>query len=84
MSDTTITVRVPQAIKDRLEAIGSTYRRSKSFLALEAIQRYVENEEEYIEGIKDARADVKAGRTFTNDEVFASIDAVIARKAATV
>lgn len=84
MSDTTITVRVPQAIKDRLEAIGSTYRRSKSFLALEAIQRYVESEEEYIEGIKEARAEIKAGLTFTNDEVFASIDTIIARKAASL
>jgi predicted transcriptional regulator len=83
MTDTTITLRVPQDLKNRLEALGSSYKRTKSYLALEAIQRYVETEEEYIEGIKEARADIKAGRTFTTDEVFASIDKIINRQKAT-
>lgn len=79
MSDTTITVRVSQEMKDRLEAIGSSYKRSKSFLASEALKRYIQNEEAYLEGIREARADLSEGRHYTNQQVFEQIDEAISK-----
>lgn len=63
MSDVTLTVRLSKQLRDRLEVLSTETRRSKSFLGMEAIQNYVETEEEIILGIKRGIADVKAGRT---------------------
>jgi predicted transcriptional regulator len=41
-SSTTITVRLDARVKRRLEALARSTRRSKSFLAAEAIASYVE------------------------------------------
>ena len=43
MSDsTTITVRIDKSVKKRLEAAAARVRRSKSFLAAEAIEEYLD------------------------------------------
>lgn len=63
MSDVTLTVRLSKQLRDRLEILSTETRRSKSFLGMEAIQNYVETEEEIILGIKRGLADLKAGRT---------------------
>jgi predicted transcriptional regulator len=52
MSDVTVTVRMPKALRDRLEALSTETRRSKSFLVTEAIQQFVGTEEEIVLGIK--------------------------------
>jgi predicted transcriptional regulator len=66
MSDVTLTVRLSKQLRDRLEILSTETRRSKSFLGMEAIQNYVETEEEIILGIKRGLADVKAGRTVSH------------------
>ena len=38
----TLTVRLKTAVKERLEAMATSTRRSKSFLAAEAIEEFVE------------------------------------------
>jgi predicted transcriptional regulator len=78
MTDTTITVRVSTGLRDRLEAIAKTTRRSKSFLSNEAIERYVESEEEFIESIKQARKDMSEGRGIPHEQVMREIDEMIA------
>ena len=52
-------------------------RRSKSFLAAEAVSAYVERELEIIEGIRRGMADVEAGRVVPHDEAMAEVQAVI-------
>jgi RHH-type transcriptional regulator, rel operon repressor / antitoxin RelB len=51
---TTITVRLETHLKDRLEALARSTRRSKSWLAAEAIAAYVEREAWQIEQIESA------------------------------
>jgi predicted transcriptional regulator len=62
MSDVTVTVRMTKSLRDRLEVLSAATRRSKSFLSMEAIQNYIETEEQIILGIERGQADVKAGR----------------------
>jgi predicted transcriptional regulator len=83
MSDVTVTVRMPKHLRDRLEALSEATRRSKSFLGLEAIQHYVETEEEIVLGIKRGMADVNAGRTVPHAEAMRQIRATIDTVAAT-
>jgi predicted transcriptional regulator len=78
MTDTTITVRVSTELRNRLEAIAVETRRSKSFLSNEAIERFVETEEEFIESIRQARKDVAEGRGIPHEQVMREIDEMIA------
>lgn len=57
---TTITVRIDEAIKDRLGDLAGSTRRSKSFLAAEAIREYVENNEWQIAEISAALKEADA------------------------
>jgi predicted transcriptional regulator len=78
MTDTTITVRVSTELRDRLEAIAKETRRSKSFLSNEAIERFVESEEEFIESIRQARQDMAEGRGIPHEQVMREIEEMIA------
>ena len=58
---TTLTVRIDSAIKDRLEGLADATKRSKSSLAAEGIEAFVEREERQIAGIKKAMASLDRG-----------------------
>jgi predicted transcriptional regulator len=76
-ASTTMTIRVRPDVKEKLDRIASDTRRSKSFLAGEAVAAYVDRELEIIEGIKRGMADAEAGRVVAHDEAMAEIYAVI-------
>ncbi len=76
-ASTTMTIRVSTDVKEKLDRIATDTRRSKSFLAGEAVAAYVERELEIIEGIKRGQADAAAGRVVPHDEAMAEIYAVI-------
>ena len=85
-ASTTMTIRVSPETKSKLERIAADTRRSKSFLAAEAVSAYVERELEIIDGIKRGMADVAAGRVIPHAQAVAEMREVIAeakrRKAA--
>ena len=58
---TTLSVRIDSDTKDRLEALAKRSRRSKSFLAAEAIAAYVEAETWQLDEIKLASRSSIAG-----------------------
>ena len=76
-TSTTMTIRVSSETKLKLERIAADTRRSKSFLAAEAVSAYVDRELEIIEGIKRGMADAAAGRVVPHDDAMAEVDAVI-------
>ena len=75
---TTMTIRLSTETKEKLGRLALDTRRSKSFLAAEAVAAYVEREIEIIDGIRRGFADVAAGRVVSHDDAMAEIDAVIA------
>lgn len=79
MNSTTMTIRVPVEVRDKLARIASGTRRSRSFLAAEAVAAYVERELSIIEGIERGLADVAAGRTVPHDVAMREVEAVIAK-----
>jgi predicted transcriptional regulator len=76
-ASTTMTIRVSSETRQKLERIATDTRRSKSFLAAEAVSAYVDRELEIIDGIKRGMADAETGRVVSHDEAMAEIDAVI-------
>jgi predicted transcriptional regulator len=77
-ASTTLTVRLPKKVKDRLGKLARHTRRTRSYLASEAITSFVEREIEIVEGIHRSLEDVRAGRVVPHDEVARGIDAIIA------
>lgn len=78
-ASTTMTIRIPTAIKDKLDRIAVDTKRSKSFLAGEAVTAYVERELEVIEGIKRGLDDATAGRLVPHDEAVEQMRAMVAK-----
>jgi predicted transcriptional regulator len=76
-ASTTMTIRVRPDVKEKLDRIAAGTRRSKSFLAGEAVAAYVDRELEIIEGIKRGMADAEAGRVVPHEEVTAEARQII-------
>jgi RHH-type rel operon transcriptional repressor/antitoxin RelB len=72
---TTMTLRIEDDIKARLDKLADATQRTKSFLAAEAIREYVETNEWQIREIKAAIKEANAGDFATDAEV-----AALARK----
>jgi len=58
---TTLTIRIESDLKDRLDELATVTNRSKSFLAAEAIQEFVDLNEWQLQEIKAALAEADAG-----------------------
>ncbi|PRD45754.1 CopG family transcriptional regulator [Phyllobacterium phragmitis] len=80
----TMTIRVSTDVKDKLERLALGTRRSRSFLAAEAVSAYVDRELEIVEGIEKALANVKAGNVASHDEVMGEARQIIANAKTTI
>jgi RHH-type rel operon transcriptional repressor/antitoxin RelB len=68
---TTMTVRLEDEVKQRLDNLAGVTRRSKSFLAAEAIREYVENNDWQIRETNLALQEADAGDFASDKEVAA-------------
>ena len=64
---TTMTIRLDDDVKDRLESLASATKRSRSFLAAEALRAFVASNEWQIAEIQSALKEADAG-DFASDE----------------
>jgi RHH-type rel operon transcriptional repressor/antitoxin RelB len=69
---TTMTVRLEDDVKDRLDVLAQATQRSKSFLAADAIRTYVEINEWQIGEIQAALKEADAG-DFAHDKDVAAL-----------
>jgi predicted transcriptional regulator len=65
----TLSVRIDTETKKRLDALAKRSRRSKSFLAAEAIASYVESEEWQLGELQSAISELDAGKGVSHDKV---------------
>lgn len=66
---TTITVRVPVALKNRIEKVAKETRRSKSEITEEALETYADWNERITTRIRKAVAAMDRGEFATDEEV---------------
>jgi predicted transcriptional regulator len=76
-TSTTMTIRVSPTVKAKLDRIAADTRRSKSFLAGEAVAAYVDRELKIIEGITRGLADIEAGRLIPHEQAMAEAREII-------
>ena len=65
----TLSIRIDSATKERLDALSRSSKRSKSFLAAEAITAYVEAEEWQLGEIHAGIAELDEGRGVSHEKV---------------
>lgn len=66
----TMNVRLPEAVRDKLDALAKSTRRSKSYLAAEAITSYVEANAWQVALIEERVAEIEGGsKTVSHDDV---------------
>lgn len=63
-----ISVHTKPETSKRLDDLASVTRRSKSYLANEAIERYLAEEEDFVASVHRGIADAEAGRLLTTNE----------------
>ncbi len=68
---TTMTIRLEDEVRDRLDRLAEATQRSKSFLAAEAIRAFVETNEWQIGEIRTALREADAGDFASDKEVAA-------------
>ena len=69
MSSTTFTVRVERNVENRLEKLAKSTGRSRSFLATEALNQYLDVNEWQVAGIRQAIASLDRGEGVPHDDV---------------
>jgi RHH-type rel operon transcriptional repressor/antitoxin RelB len=69
MSSTTVSVRIDSDIKKRLEKLAKSTGRSRSFLAAEAINEYLDLNEWQVAGIRKAVASLDRGEGVPHERV---------------
>ncbi len=79
MTSTTMTIRVPTEVSQKLSRLAEGTDRSRSYLAAAAVSAYVDRELAIIEGIQQGLADVAAGRVSLHEDVMAEAKQVIAQ-----
>jgi len=65
----TLSIRIDSATKRRLDALAKRSKRSKSFLAAEAIAAYVESEEWQLGELQAGIAELEAGQEVSHEKV---------------
>jgi predicted transcriptional regulator len=66
-----VTLRISDESKDRLERLCKITRRSKSFIAGEAIQEYMASKLWMMEALEEGIEDLQRGGISTHEEVLA-------------
>ena len=78
MSDsTTMSIRLSSETKTQLGKLATATRRSKSYLAAEAVAAYVARERLIVEGIERGLADMRGGNIVPHEEAMAELDDLI-------
>lgn len=69
MTSGTITLRLDNQLKSRLEKLSDATHRSKSFLAVEAITEYIKAQEWQIKEINNGLAEADAGQMVEHETI---------------
>jgi predicted transcriptional regulator len=80
-SSTTLTVRVSPQVKKRLGRLAAHTKRTKSYLAGEAISDFVDRELAIVEGIERGLEDMHAGRVVAHKTAMRRLRATVTRVA---
>lgn len=65
----TFTIRISTNVMHRLDKLAKSIKRTRSWLAADAVQNYVAEHERHLALIEQAEREVDAGRSVPHDEI---------------
>ena len=65
----TFTIRVPTEVRLRLDKLAKALKRTRSWLAADAVEHYITEQERYVALLEQADREVTAGRFVSHDKV---------------
>jgi predicted transcriptional regulator len=68
-----LSARIDPNVAKKLEKLKAVTKRSKSYLVGEALAAYADDELAFLASLEKGRADLRAGRFKTHDEVMANM-----------
>jgi predicted transcriptional regulator len=81
MSKTTVlTTRVSAELSARIDELAKETERSRAWVIAKALERYVDDELEFIGAIREGERDIAEGRFVSHDELVAEIRAMRQQK----
>jgi predicted transcriptional regulator len=69
MATEILTLMVPLKMKENLESIGKSLHRSKSYIATQAIQEYLEQNSWQIDELQSAQKEIEQGKFISENQV---------------
>lgn len=75
-----LTTRVSTELSARIDQLAGEMERSRAWVIAKAIERYVDEELEFIEAICEGERDIEEGRFVTHEELVAEIQAMKRQK----
>tara|TARA_B100000749_G_C18327217_1_gene423413 strand:+ start:362 stop:643 length:282 start_codon:yes stop_codon:yes gene_type:complete len=72
-TSTTMTIRLDPRLKEKLGKLAHETQRSRSFLAAEAVEGYVNRELAIIDGIERGLADVASSQTVSHEDAMTTL-----------
>lgn len=69
MKSSSVTVKLPNTVKDRLDRLARTTHRSRSSLIASAVEEMLSVEEWQVQGIEEALREADSGNMFAHDEI---------------
>ena len=76
MAGSVLSIRIPEEVKEDLDRLAAATRRSKSFLAQEAITDYVRRNAWKAKALQDALADADKGEFISHEAMTAWADSL--------
>lgn len=77
MSVRPTSIGLDTAMLSRLDVLASALDRSRSWLISTAVERYLSEEEAYVNAVMKGIEDADAGRVVPHDDVMAQMDAIV-------
>lgn len=68
------TVRINDDMLGRIDGLASTLSRSRSWVINQAIERFIDYEEWFVQEVRDGLKEMEQGRIATDDDVIAGFD----------
>lgn len=76
----TVTFHTSPETKKRLDRLATITRRSKSYLTNVAVEKYLAEEEAFVQSIVRGQADMKSGRTYTTNQMRTQLKTFVTKK----
>ena len=77
MATVNISARVPEVLRDQVDALATALDRDRAWVIEQAVKRYLADESAFIAAVQRGRADARAGHVTEHDDFMAELDAII-------